>query len=65
MKSKKGEEKLIDVWRPISIRDSWHVSQGGDCYYFAILHPFEKTTRKVDEILEDSTVRNVHRHAQA
>ena len=28
-------------------------------------HLLEKTTRQVEEILEDSAARNVHRHAQA
>ena len=31
----KGREKAyLTVWRPISIKDSWIVSQGGDHWYF-------------------------------
>jgi len=37
MKSQKGERNLLMVWKPISIRDSCHMSQGGECWYFGYL----------------------------
>jgi len=65
VKSQKGERSLLMVWRLISTKDSWHVSEGGECWYLecltSIREDYATKWRRFQKIQHSETCTDMHR----